>query len=298
MNPRYTGYQVWAKQRREEVLLDVEDVGAGHHTVMRWNGEAEWIWSTERAQEPLIEREVFQAAQAKMQAARRGPQERRPKQTDRPYLLRGRLRCGLCGKRLQGSRHHGEPYYRCLYAAQYAAATEFPHPKADLRESDFLPKLDDWLGLIFDPENIDATCEAMVGAIDTDASIAARARAQAVVKECDRKLERYRVAIDSGTDPKVVGQWIAEVTNEKREAEAALRASSAAADAVRMTKMQLREAVEGLGGLVGLLGVSHPKLRSRFYEEIGLHAVYDPHEKVVEATADLGVRIASVGGGT
>ena len=25
-NPRYTGYQVWAKQRREEVLLDVEDV--------------------------------------------------------------------------------------------------------------------------------------------------------------------------------------------------------------------------------------------------------------------------------
>ncbi len=38
-NPRYTGYQVWAKQRREEVLLDVEDVSAGHQTVMRWNAE-------------------------------------------------------------------------------------------------------------------------------------------------------------------------------------------------------------------------------------------------------------------
>ncbi len=264
MNPRYTGYQVWAKQRREEVLVDVEDVGAGHRTVMRWNGESEWIWSAEPAHEPLIEREVFDAVQVKMQAAKRGPQERRPKRTDRPYLLRGRLRCRLCGKRLQGSWHHDEPYYRCLYAAQYATASEFRHPKAVyLRERDLLPHIDDWLGTIFDPENIDATCDALVEAIDTDASIAARAEAQAAIRECDRKLERYRVALDGGTDPKVVGQWIAEVTRERREAEAMLRAASADADAVRMTKAQIREAVEEIGGLVGLVGVTHPKLRTR-----------------------------------
>ncbi len=132
-----------------------------------------------------------------------------------------------------------------------------------LRERDLLPHIDDWLGTIFDPENIDATCDALVEAIDTDASIAARAEAQAAIRECDRKLERYRVALDGGTDPKVVGQWIAEVTRERREAEAMLRAASADADAVRMTKAQIREAVEEIGGLVGLVGVTHPKLRTR-----------------------------------
>ena len=32
MNPRYTGYQVWNKQRKDEVLLDVEDVALGPTT--------------------------------------------------------------------------------------------------------------------------------------------------------------------------------------------------------------------------------------------------------------------------
>jgi site-specific DNA recombinase len=36
-NPRYTGYQVWARQRKDEVLLDINDVAAGHVTKQRWN---------------------------------------------------------------------------------------------------------------------------------------------------------------------------------------------------------------------------------------------------------------------
>jgi site-specific DNA recombinase len=39
-NPRYTGRQVWNRQRRDEVLLDVEDVAAGHETKLRWNDRA------------------------------------------------------------------------------------------------------------------------------------------------------------------------------------------------------------------------------------------------------------------
>jgi site-specific DNA recombinase len=30
-NPRYTGRQVWNKQRKDDVLLDVDDVALGHH---------------------------------------------------------------------------------------------------------------------------------------------------------------------------------------------------------------------------------------------------------------------------
>jgi site-specific DNA recombinase len=36
-NPRYTGRQVWNKQRKDEILIDVEDVALGHETRMRWN---------------------------------------------------------------------------------------------------------------------------------------------------------------------------------------------------------------------------------------------------------------------
>lgn len=46
-NPRYTGYQVWGRQRRDEVLLDVDDVAAGHSSRRRWNPVDQWIWSAE-----------------------------------------------------------------------------------------------------------------------------------------------------------------------------------------------------------------------------------------------------------
>ncbi len=31
-NPRYTGYQVWNRQRREETLIDIDDVALPHET--------------------------------------------------------------------------------------------------------------------------------------------------------------------------------------------------------------------------------------------------------------------------
>jgi hypothetical protein len=36
-NPRYTGWQVWNEQRKDGILLDVNDVAAGFETRMRWN---------------------------------------------------------------------------------------------------------------------------------------------------------------------------------------------------------------------------------------------------------------------
>jgi hypothetical protein len=55
---------------------------------------------------------------------------------------------------------------------------------------------------------------------------------------------------------------------------------------------------EDVGGLLPLLDASDPALRARFYDEIGLDGIYDPHTRVVNASADLGVRMVGVGGGT
>jgi hypothetical protein len=41
----YTGRQVWNRQRRDEILIDVDDVALGHESKMRWNDESEWVHS-------------------------------------------------------------------------------------------------------------------------------------------------------------------------------------------------------------------------------------------------------------
>ena len=46
-NPRYAGHQVWNRQRKQEILLDVDDVALGHETKMRWNDSQAWMHSTE-----------------------------------------------------------------------------------------------------------------------------------------------------------------------------------------------------------------------------------------------------------
>ncbi len=79
-NPRYTGREVWNKQRHEEVLLDVEDVALGHESKMRWNDPSEWVWSEQRMHTAIIEPETFDAAQdifaGAQRSAARGSNER------------------------------------------------------------------------------------------------------------------------------------------------------------------------------------------------------------------------------
>ncbi len=76
-NPRYTGYQIWNKQRTDEVLLDVDDVALGYTDKMRWNPQAKWVRSRQRAHPAIIDEETFDRAQnlfaAGNRAAARGP---------------------------------------------------------------------------------------------------------------------------------------------------------------------------------------------------------------------------------
>jgi site-specific DNA recombinase len=66
---------VWGRQRRDEVLLDVNDVAAGHVSRMRWNDPDRWIWSTQPTHQPLVDQATFRAVQARI--ATRSPHSRR-----------------------------------------------------------------------------------------------------------------------------------------------------------------------------------------------------------------------------
>src|SRR5260370_24070887 len=62
-NPRYTGRQVWNKQRKDEVLIDVHDVALGHTTKQRWNDADEWIYSEQVVHPAIIGSDTFSRAQ-------------------------------------------------------------------------------------------------------------------------------------------------------------------------------------------------------------------------------------------
>ncbi len=75
--PRYTGRQVWNREREDEVLIDVHDIALGHTAKMRWNDQARWIWSDQPAHEAIIDTTIFGQAQAKA----RGQERERPART-------------------------------------------------------------------------------------------------------------------------------------------------------------------------------------------------------------------------
>lgn len=131
---------------------------------MRWNQADRWVWSDIIVHEPLISAEDFQAAQANMAGAgraRRATREAHQRVTH-PYVLRGRLYCGYCGRRMQGQYSNHAPYYRCRYSREYALASHVRHPgNVYLREADLLPAIDRWLAVIFAPHRLEQTIREM-----------------------------------------------------------------------------------------------------------------------------------------
>jgi hypothetical protein len=94
-NPRYTGRQVWNKQRKDEVLIDVDDVALGHVSKLRRNDPGKWVWSDDVVHEPLIDTGTFERAQHVMAAKGAGRNTRELHRTRHRYVLRGLLYCGL-----------------------------------------------------------------------------------------------------------------------------------------------------------------------------------------------------------
>jgi site-specific DNA recombinase len=107
-SPRYTGHQVWNRQRTDEVLLDVENVALGHMARQRWNPADKWVVSEQQVHPLIITKEDFELAQATL-TGRGSKTQHRPHSRPRAYALRGVLHCGLCGREMSEYRRRGRP---------------------------------------------------------------------------------------------------------------------------------------------------------------------------------------------
>jgi hypothetical protein len=278
--------------------MDVEDVAAGHQTKLRWNERSAWIWSDEEKHEALVTAETFAAVQKQIASHAHLPRSRKAPIGRRVYPLSGLVKCGICGRRMQGSWSHDTARYRCKFPAEYALANKIDHPKtAYVRESSITDELDAWLAQLFDPTNLQTTIAAMAACGGADAALEARAEAaRRKLEDCDSRLARYRSALDSGADPLVVTAWVAEVQGDRFRAEAEL---ASCAESRPIGVDEVRELIQGLSDVPRALSEADPADKASLYSEIGVSVIYHPEERkvVAEVTGNPCTNLR-VGGGT
>ncbi|WP_329462086.1 recombinase family protein [Streptomyces sp. NBC_01431] len=282
-NPRYTGHEVWNKQRKDEVLLDIDDITLGHHTKQSWNKPDQWIWSAQPVHEPLVSLEDFKAAQAQRTSRHeRRDHPRPPRTTTHPYLLRGRMRCSICRRKMQGSFNNGHPHYRCRYTAEYARTTALDHPPTIyVREDAVLPPLDAWIAQSFAPARLDRTLHELQRSQEITLTTApALEVARITIADCDRRIAHYRAALDRGTDPELITRWITQTQAEKAAAQRQLHETDQAQRTV-LTEDQIRELIEQLGNIHAALAAPAPEDKRQLYLALGLQLTYYAKERIV-----------------
>jgi site-specific DNA recombinase len=145
-NPRYTGRQVWNRQRTDFDLADPANTGLGHKQVQRWNLPEGWVISKHPAHAALVsEADFITAQEVAVPRGPAGPAARR-------YLLAGLLACGRCERRLESTWSNGKPAYRCRHGYISATCPEPGRPpNTYVREDQILPHLAAIAILLADP---------------------------------------------------------------------------------------------------------------------------------------------------
>jgi site-specific DNA recombinase len=290
-NPRYTGYQVWNRQRTDEILLDVENVALGHTSKMRWNPADKWVFSEQPAHPPIITRENFDLAQATLTGRGSKTQHRQHRRT-RSYPLRGVLLCGLCGRRMGGKFNNGHAYYLCRFPAEYALANKVDHPKnVYLREADVLGRVDGWLAELFGPDGTDTTISQLAeqaAQIQDPTALARAEAARARINEYDAEIGQYRASLKAGGDPAVIGPWIAETQAKKVAAQAVIRAATGQR---QMAPDDIAAIVTALGDLARVVHDADAADKAEIYAQLGLTLTYQPGRRLVEATIQPGLNM-------
>ncbi|WP_103937630.1 recombinase family protein [Thermomonospora echinospora] len=277
-NPRYTGRQVWNKQRKDEVLIDVDDVAMGHTTKLRWNDQDTWIFSEQVVHPPIVDDATFNLVRQRLTARRNqtgGTKAR--ERTKRSYALRGLLYCGLCNRKMQAHTYREYIYFRCRYPEQYALANKVHHPRnIFVREREVTALLDTWLGKTFTPHRLKELIADTQTAPQMDDTAL---RAKAKIAECHAKLARHRAALEAGADPATIAQWIAETNTELKIAESQAHTPTDRQPA--LTPEQIDALITACGGLVQALQDAEPQDRQDVYRQLGIRLTYEPRKQEI-----------------
>lgn len=303
-NPRYTGYAVFGRSTKHEVLLDPDDVAAGHVVKFRPASPDRIVRSRKPAHPEIVSVETFTQTQLMRRSraagglAARRKLERGPRATKRTYIFRGRVRCGLCTRRMESAPRKAM-YYRCparsLVPGSPLLAT---HPKnVYLPEQPVLTTLNDWLGHVFARENRDDTVAALVASQAVPVATSGRDNAKKRLNAAETKLRRLGAAIEAGADPVALVELINNAQAERVAAQAELAHTPdepGVLDAAEIYAM-----IDSLGDVIRVLHHADQDGLAELYAAIGLEMVYHPEDRAI--TVRVGPPVgdsACVRGGT
>ncbi|MGW0883982.1 zinc ribbon domain-containing protein [Streptomyces sp. NPDC002671] len=252
---------------------------------MTHNPATDWIRSNEPAHEAIISPDLFEAAETvrRQRARTQAKQERTGKQGARPYVLRGRLRCSLCGRKMQPATIHNSVYYRCEFKDQEQALYPgLTHPRTVyLREDVVCRALDQWIARAFAPDRLTTTLEALThanaAASTQETQTPEQAQARQTIKDCERRLARYQAALEAGADPAVVTQWINDAQKDKEAARTKLDALPTVTRKKEspLDAQQIREFTESLGGIARRIHAADANTKGPLYEALGIEIAYE-----------------------
>ncbi len=304
-NPRYTGYAFFGRWTRQETLLDPDDVAAGNITRFRRSRPDRIVRSRAPAHPAIISVEDFTRAQLRRKARASGgvrgiaSLDRSRQPGTRAYLLRGLVRCALCGRRMHGGLvRKKEVYYRCLARTIAPGSPALAdHPRTvNLRESDVVEPVNRWIGQLFAPQHRARTVAALVGAQeDPQPHRGAREAARERLSRAQTQLRRLQDAVKAGADTGALVDAINDAQAERVAAQAELDNTP---DSKTLSEDEVFTMIDSLGDVGAALTDAAPERLGRLYESLQLGLTYEPHARIVEATIAPRVVSERVGGGT
>jgi DNA invertase Pin-like site-specific DNA recombinase len=295
-NPRYTGYAVFGRWTKHETLLDPDDVAAGHVVRFRRSTPDRVVRSRRPAHPAIISVEDFTKVQllrrskgaAGLSSARKTERSARP--VTKLYLFRGRIRCDVCKRKMEGSPRKHAMYYRCPARTLAPGSPVLAeHPAAVyLREDTIRDAVNIWLHGLFHRDNVDRTVAALVASQEgADRRQTDGAAAKKRLADAEARLRKFQAAITAGVDPNALVEVINAAQAEREAAQAEINNTSAP-DLMDAAEVYAR--IDSFGDVPRKLSDARGEGLAELYTGLDLGVLYEPET----FTAEISMQVNSV----
>ncbi|WP_245351031.1 hypothetical protein [Pseudonocardia parietis] len=170
------------------------------------------------------------------------------------------------------------------------------HPRTvNLREDHVTQVINEWIGHLFAPHNVDETVSTLVGDQRATTSAGGAEVAKARRADAEQRLRRHREAIEAGIDPLALVEAVNQAQADRAAAQAEIErgASGGVLDRAEVYAM-----IDSLGDIGATLADGKPASLARLYKALDLAVRYEPAERAVYLTARPRVDSGCVRGGT
>jgi hypothetical protein len=150
-----------------------------------------------------------------------------------------------------------------------------------------------WLGSLFDDQQLEETSEILAGASQPNVEDeAGKTTLTEQIHDCDRRLGQYQAVLDEGAHAEEVARWIAQVHRERANLQAQLGHTILGG---KLTSSQVRALIDALRDIVTVLAEADPQDRADLYRELVVSLTCHPEGPVSTELHPRGLRVR-VGG--